>query len=338
MELLDRYLQAVKFFLPKEQQADIVAELSEDLRSQIEDEQEALGRKLTEAELEGLLKRRGHPMWVAEPYYPPRHLIGSLLLPTYLTVLRWWLMGLAAVFVGCYVVFGVFLREAPVEPALREPFFWLWQFCLYALAAVGLFTVIFALFERAQARARATGFWDPARPHELPARPVDAETRRRQRMRASAVGEAVGCLIFLLWWVGAFAIPLPPELPFVLTPVWQSLYWPIFALYVVWIALAGVLVVRPRRTPLLSGIGLARDAIGLVLVALLLAAGNWLEVQAPAEPLEVVRNLARWININLAIVLAFVALSLAAKALQDGRALAGRAPLRHWALSLVGAD
>jgi hypothetical protein len=33
MQLLERYLQAVKFWLPKEQKEDIIAELSEDIRS-----------------------------------------------------------------------------------------------------------------------------------------------------------------------------------------------------------------------------------------------------------------------------------------------------------------
>ena len=48
MELLERYLQAVKFWLPKEQKSDIIAELSEDLRSQIEERETAVGRKLSE--------------------------------------------------------------------------------------------------------------------------------------------------------------------------------------------------------------------------------------------------------------------------------------------------
>ena len=37
MELIDRYLQAVKFWLPKNQRQDIIAELSEYLRSQFEE-------------------------------------------------------------------------------------------------------------------------------------------------------------------------------------------------------------------------------------------------------------------------------------------------------------
>jgi hypothetical protein len=36
-DLLDRYLHAVRFWLPTSQQQDIVAELSEDLHAQIEE-------------------------------------------------------------------------------------------------------------------------------------------------------------------------------------------------------------------------------------------------------------------------------------------------------------
>ena len=61
MNLLDRYLQAVRFFLPRRQQDDIVRELSENLLSQMEDRAEELGRPLTE-------RRAGrHPA----PAWPP---------------------------------------------------------------------------------------------------------------------------------------------------------------------------------------------------------------------------------------------------------------------------
>jgi hypothetical protein len=47
MSMLDRYLQAVRFFLPAKQQDDIVRELSENLISQMEDREEELGRPST---------------------------------------------------------------------------------------------------------------------------------------------------------------------------------------------------------------------------------------------------------------------------------------------------
>ena len=52
MDLLERYLQAVKFWLPGKQRHDILAELSEDIRSEIEDKEAALGRPVGSAELE----------------------------------------------------------------------------------------------------------------------------------------------------------------------------------------------------------------------------------------------------------------------------------------------
>ena len=66
MALVERYLHAVEFWLPKAQQKDILAELSEDIRSEIEDKEHAAGRKLTESEIEDLLKQRGSPFrWPA---------------------------------------------------------------------------------------------------------------------------------------------------------------------------------------------------------------------------------------------------------------------------------
>jgi len=44
MTLLDRYLASVRSALPESQRDDIVSELSEDLRSQIEDREAELGR------------------------------------------------------------------------------------------------------------------------------------------------------------------------------------------------------------------------------------------------------------------------------------------------------
>ena len=65
MDLLDKYLQAVRFFLPRHNQDDIVRELSENLVAQVEDREEELGRPVTEDEQAEILRRHGHPMMVA---------------------------------------------------------------------------------------------------------------------------------------------------------------------------------------------------------------------------------------------------------------------------------
>ncbi len=51
MQLLDRYLTAVKFWLPKKQREDIAAELAANLQSEIDDRVAELGRPLTDDEI-----------------------------------------------------------------------------------------------------------------------------------------------------------------------------------------------------------------------------------------------------------------------------------------------
>jgi len=63
MDLLNRYLHAVGFWLPKPQQDDIIAELSEDLRSQIEDRAAALGHSLDDDGIAAILTSAATPCW-----------------------------------------------------------------------------------------------------------------------------------------------------------------------------------------------------------------------------------------------------------------------------------
>lgn len=70
MQLLNRYLAAVGFWLPKAQRKDILAELSEAIQSQIDEKEAELGRGLHEAEMEAILKAWGSPVLVAERYLP----------------------------------------------------------------------------------------------------------------------------------------------------------------------------------------------------------------------------------------------------------------------------
>jgi len=100
MDLLDRYLQAVKKFLPWKRQDDILAELKANLESQLEDKEADLGRPLTTDEMKDWLKRLGPPMVMAARYQPQRYLIGPTIFPMYLWVLR-----LACVW--CLVIYSV---------------------------------------------------------------------------------------------------------------------------------------------------------------------------------------------------------------------------------------
>src|SRR3954468_17482887 len=93
--ILDRYLTAVKFWLPKSQREDIAAELAANLQSEIDDRTEALRRPLTEAELAAFLKQHGPPILVASRYRGEhrtvnfgRQLIGPIVFPFYWIALK----------------------------------------------------------------------------------------------------------------------------------------------------------------------------------------------------------------------------------------------------------
>jgi hypothetical protein len=87
-ELFERYLQAVRKYLPWQRQDDIVAELRANLEAQRDEREAELGRPLTEGEMIDWLKELGPPMQMAERYQPPRYLIGPGIFPMYWHILR----------------------------------------------------------------------------------------------------------------------------------------------------------------------------------------------------------------------------------------------------------
>jgi hypothetical protein len=161
MALVDRYLQAVKFWLPRKQKDDIIAELYEDLRSQIEDQETELGRKLTDTEVEPILKRCGSPMAVAERYLPQRSLIGPALFPIYSVVIRallfYFLLPWLLLWLGITIFSPDFRADHPGAAlfASLEPW---WLACTYSLF---FNTLVFALLDRSQARSHLVNQWSP---------------------------------------------------------------------------------------------------------------------------------------------------------------------------------
>src|ERR1700690_2186329 len=141
MELLNRYLHAVRFWLPKSQQDDIIAELGEDLRSQIEDQEAALGHPLDEGALAAILKQRGHPILGAGGNLPQRSLIGPALFPIYQFILKlvilWILPPVFILVIGpATVLSGRDPSLALIETA--------WTLLMAGVFAFGVITLIFA--------------------------------------------------------------------------------------------------------------------------------------------------------------------------------------------------
>jgi hypothetical protein len=204
MELIERYLQAVGFWLPRQQKHDIIAELSADIHAQIEEREAGLGRKLTEAEVETVLKQRGHPLLVANRFLPQEHLIGPGLFPVYRFVLK--------IVALCYLipwllVWGGLMTFSPVYRAQQTSSSWfaaiasMWgSFFGTAFVVVGVLTIAFAVLERMQNRLHFFDRWNPSK---LP--PV-----RKPNLipRGSSSVELAVNLLFIVWWAAYLHSPL----------------------------------------------------------------------------------------------------------------------------------
>jgi hypothetical protein len=243
-DLVARYIQAVGFWLPSAQKEDIVAELSEDLRSQIEDREEQRGRPLNDEEIADLLRQRGRPILVAGQFVPQRSLIGPALYPIYVFVLK--IAALFYVIPWLLIWIGILLyHRAGPSFDLGKELSGLGTLGISLFTQFSIITVIFAAIERLSSKTARLADWDPKK---LPKIKVEAPTKRRY----SAVCGIVGGVFGLLWLL---AIPEHPFLiigpaAFVLkgAPIWQTVYWPLVALSLAAIFEHVVRLLRPHLT------------------------------------------------------------------------------------------
>jgi hypothetical protein len=240
-ELLQRYLQAVRFWLPKSQQEDILAELSEDLRSQVEDKETELGRPLNEAELGAILKKCGNPMRVASRFQAGQYLIGPTWFPIYRFVLKlvllWILIPVFVVIVGPAIV----LSNPDRVAGILQTFGNLWT---AEIIAGGVITLVFATLERVQVKCDVADKWDP---HSLP--PLAKE---QVQSGTKSICEIAFGIIGLVWLL---LVPQYPVLAFgpaaaflKFGPLWQQFYIPIILLTLFGLAHHIISLARPQWT------------------------------------------------------------------------------------------
>lgn len=307
MELLDRYLQAVRFWLPRAQQQDIIAELSSDLHSQIEDKETELGRPLNDAELEAILKRCGSPILVASRYRPQTQLIGPALFPIYLFVLKvvllWILVPVFLVIVGPFMI----LPAAHRGGALLETLSTLWS---ALFTAAGTITLVFAGLERTQAKFHLFEKWDV---RSLP--PVAKKSQAPSRTQS--VFELIFGVIGLLWLLAIPQYPfliLGPAAAFLKpAPMWHSFYLLMVVLSVLGLVRQCLSLMRPQWawfTPLarLIGTGLSMVVLYSILsVAFQTSSGPW----QPYVIVDAATKGAQYVRLTVAVN-AMVLVSLAA--------------------------
>ena len=239
MELLDRYLQAVKKHLPWQRQDDIIAELRANLESQLEDKEAELGRPLNSGEVEAWLKQMGPPMQVAARYQPQQYLIGPAVFPTYWFVLRTaflWALIIYSIVSAVLIVVKTPSGMAVLEAVLRVPG--------VLLTTAAWVTLVFAVIEFAATHYPAkcpaiAGFSADWSPGTLPPLEKEPAPGKKRRSYAHAVAEVVFGFLFLAWLL---LIPQHPALllgpgvaylhvsRFQLAPVWVQFFWWVVAL------------------------------------------------------------------------------------------------------------
>ncbi len=312
-ELVRRYLYVVQFWLPKQQRDDIAAELAENLRSEIEEREAELGRKLDEAELVAILKAHGEPIAVATPYLPARYVIGPALYPLYRFVLKLVVLG---ILVPMYVVVvGPLVVKASAHPTLAG-IQALWNLVMAAVFSVGAVTFVFAMIEL-HARGRAPD-WDPRQLPAPPARRADARGPMLWYRAASSMGVSA---LFTLAWVYLAQPQAAADFNGVriaLAPVWRSLFWPILAVLLggAVVGVAGLL--RPNAARLHAALRLVFDALGMAIIGVLLGAQSWVEIAAPGQPPAGIHESITWTNLGVWVSLLAAGAILLADAVREG--------------------
>jgi hypothetical protein len=280
MELLDRYLQAVGFWLPKKQKQDILAELDVDIRSQIEERETGQGRKMEPKEVEAVLKNQGSPFLVAQGYLPRRHLIGPVLFPIYTFVLQLLLLVYFAPWMLVWTVLAVFVpsfRAAHPGPELLHTLSSLW---FSALSTFTFVTLGFAIAEHLKVADRISEKWTP--------RKLPAIKNVLRIPRSSSIAEIAAGAIFFIWWLGIARLPVihaqdGGSASWFPGRLWESFHGdfliPVALLGAVEILIAVVNLARPVWTKLRLGIRAALDGIMLAIVVIVLVP-RWPDAQA----------------------------------------------------------
>ena len=287
-DLVDRYLYAVKFWLPKAQQEDIVAELREDLLSQVEAREAALGHSLDDDEVVEILKQRGDPMKVAGGYLPERRLINPAVLPVYWLVLKVVLLWvLAPLFALLFA--GPVLASARPWGTLLVCLVEYWR---AAFMTVGMVTVAFVLLNRYQVGSRHAERWDPRKLPSVPGTPDGGP--RWSHLTFFVIGAAGAILWACLMWRSG-EVPFRGGTRLALGPAWIPFYWPILGLTVVGAYYDLTTFLRPGRRRIRSHVRIGIDICGLAIGAALLRAGGGGVALGNLPAADLARNTA-WFN------------------------------------------
>ncbi len=288
MDLVERYLLNVRTYLPSGRADDLVAELGENIRAEVEDREERAGRPLTEDERVAVLRAHGRPLLVAGHYRSDgrrlvlgREVIGPALFPFF----RFSLIAAGAV-TGLVIAYGA----AASMIGLWRPVPWFRTAVFYLSLQFGIATAIFAGLEIWFRRTAQT--WDPRR---LPV-PRKPATPGSLRVQAAIQLVAIGIVL----WIWA-AVPDPlallgPRLADLRPgPAWRFLYLGVWASTVLSLLTPALTLVRPGLHRFRWLVSLFSGGAFIAFALASLWNGAWVLPADPRSGIEVV-DLAVGIN------------------------------------------
>jgi len=287
MEIIDRYLKAVGSYLPVAQRDDIIRELSENIHSEIEDKETELGRTLTEAEQEVILKKQGHPLLVAGRYRQDhrslafgRQWIGPVIFPFYIKVLTF---NLGISFTVVTMVFVALLASGQAVSFSDVAF----AYSLQLIIQFAIVTGIFALVEKNL--TKYPDKWDPRKPNQLkyPEFFEAKAAKDGQRVpKLESISQFIASAVFLVWLRAAQKSPFlifgPAAAIFRLASVWHQVFLPSVLIILLGMAQAAVNLLRPDWVRFRSAARVGGGAITLVVVYFLVKAREWVVLANPS--------------------------------------------------------
>ncbi len=250
MEIIERYLQAVRLYLPVNAAAnpknstnnndDIIRELKDSLLSQVEEIEAAQNRQLTNNEIGAILKTSGHPMVAAARYGQQKYLIGPRMYPFWWMSIRAMLVVFAAIY-GALAGVALLSERSIVQAVLQGG-----NNFIHAAAFFGaIITLVFWGVER---RNGTLSFIENWQPNALVASKPGFEISR-----FNSISELIATAVFTLWWLGAVNFPATywhhgAPVGFSLSAGWQSFWSVILAVAIAEIVFAATNIVWPYWT------------------------------------------------------------------------------------------
>jgi hypothetical protein len=322
MELVDRYLQAVKLALPKRNQDDIIQELNDSILSQVEEKEAALGRPLNEDELVEMLKKMGSPAKLASRYRELQGLIGPTVLPIYWKVLK---VALGLAFLAN--VIAAIVTAAAGRP-LMESLLPILRFPSVAFTTFAWITLTFIALHFFGAKFQPPEQWDP---RKLP--PV-VKVRRGKSRTESIAALLVGA-IATVWWLVGLRNPvliMGPGVAFMtFAPIWLKLYPLWIALGIAEVARHTFEFVRPEASKQHRLFSLVPRCVSLIVLFFLIRAGELFVANPNNPPLQPAMTAINY-GTRLGLMIAAV-ISLAKLLLDAWRLLADRFQAAHEAVT-----